>query len=157
MYEVRVAGLPQEFYLQSVYLGAEEAASKKVKLDFPGAQSSRLELRLSSDGAQINGTVSEDDNKPAAGFMVALVPNADFRDDQQLFRNVVTDQNGKFTIRGIAPGAYKLFAWDDIATDAYMNPEFLRPYENQGTSVTLLANDRKTVELRIIKSKAPVS
>jgi hypothetical protein len=42
-----------------------------------------------------------------------------------------TDASGKFTINGIAPGTYKLLAWDKVDNNAVMyDPDFLRPYES---------------------------
>lgn len=31
--------------------------------------------------------------------------------------------------KAIAPGAYKLFAWEDVETGAYKDPEFLKAFE----------------------------
>jgi len=145
-----VIGLPEELYLQAVYFGNEEVPNKKVNLISPGLQSSRLEIRLSGDSSEIEGAVRETDNEPARGVTVTLVPRSDLRGDEQLFRSVITDQNGNFRIKGIAPGEYKLFAWEDLAPGGYLDQEFLKTYEDRVDPITLRAKERKTIELRVI-------
>lgn len=39
--------------------------------------------------------------------------------------------------KAIAPGAYKLFAWEDVETGAYKDPEFLKAFEALGERTTI--------------------
>jgi len=50
----------------------------------------------------------------------------------------------------VVPGNYKLFAWEDSEPFAYMDPDFLRKYEESGTSVRVSASETVTVEAKII-------
>jgi hypothetical protein len=52
----------------------------------------------------------------------------------------------------IAPGAYKLFAWNTVLPGAYQNATFLQPYESQGVGVTVRASSKATVDVRVIHS-----
>jgi len=88
---------------------------------------------------------------PATGCIVALIPEPRYRSQTALFKSSTTDQFGHFTLRGIPPGEYKLFAWDDIEPGAYQNPDFLRPYEQKGKSVHVDEGGRVTIELRLIR------
>jgi len=54
--------------------------------------------------------------------MVVLIPRV--RDRNERYRIAGTDQNGQFTIRGIVPDQYSLFAWEDIEPNAYRDPDF---------------------------------
>ena len=60
----------------------------------------------------------------AANPPVPIVP--------KLVKSAITDQNGRFTFRGVSPGNYKIFAWEGLETNAYFDPEVLRQYEQQG-------------------------
>ena len=52
---------------------------------------------------------------------------------------------------GSAPGAYKLFAWDNVDTNAVIfDPDFLRPYEASGQNVEVSSNETKSVMLKLI-------
>jgi hypothetical protein len=45
--------------------------------------------------------------------------------------------SGNFTINGVAPGDYKLFAWEYVAANAWMNAEYLAPFENRGQAISV--------------------
>jgi hypothetical protein len=73
-----------------------------------------------------------------------------FRDRRDLLKTATTDQNGDFTLRGIAPGDYKLFAWEEIEPFSYYDPEVLRRYEEQGRSIKVSESAKVTVEAKMI-------
>ena len=41
----------------------------------------------------------------------------------RLFKTAATDQDGHFTMRGLPPGPYKIFAWEELDPFAYFDPE----------------------------------
>ena len=92
------------------------------------------------------------DSLPTAGSTVVLIPDPPHRDVKHRYKAATTDQNGKFTIKDIAPGDYKLFSWDlnegseDSGSDWY-DPEWLKLYETKGEAVHLDESDRKAVNL----------
>src|SRR5205807_6163475 len=108
-------------------------------------------LVVSSAGGRIEGQALTEEQLPATGCIVALIPEPRYRSQTALFKSSTTDQFGHFTLRGIPPGEYKLFAWDDIEPGAYQNPDFLRPYEQKGKSVHVDEGGRVTIELRLIR------
>jgi hypothetical protein len=52
-----------------------------------------------------------------------LIPDRN-RDRRDVYKIVVSDQNGHFNMLGVAPGDYKLFAWEDIEPFSYNDPKF---------------------------------
>ena len=44
----------------------------------------------------------------------------------------MTDQEGRFTLRGITPGDYRIFAWEDIEPFAYFDAAVVKQYEAAG-------------------------
>jgi hypothetical protein len=111
-----------------------------------------LEVTISSRGAHVQGTVTDADGLPAAGVWVVLVPGDARRNEFHLFKQVTTDQYGRFGIRGIAPGDYKLFSWEQVEQNAWEDPDFLKPFESKGQSVSLQEGDGKSVDLVAIRS-----
>jgi hypothetical protein len=52
-------------------------------------------------------------------------------------------------LRGIAPGKYKLFAWKDVENDLWQDPDFLKPFEDQGKEITAEEKGRITIQLKL--------
>jgi hypothetical protein len=62
----------------------------------------------------------------------------------------MADSGGRFTISGVPPGDYKLFAWDEIDRGAYLDPDFLQPYEDFGKAVRVEEGSNVTLQLDLI-------
>jgi hypothetical protein len=86
--------------------------------------------------------------------MVTLVPDPMKEERNDLYRVTTTDQNGQFSLQGIAPGEYKLFAWEEVDLGSYMDAEFLKPHESRAQKVTIKANGREQVTLAEIPAEA---
>jgi hypothetical protein len=67
-----------------------------------------------------------------------------------LYKAATSDAKGNFTITGIAPGEYKLFSWVTVPGTAYMNAEFIMPYEEFGKSVRLAEGASITSDVNVI-------
>jgi hypothetical protein len=85
----------------------------------------------------MNGSVTNSRGEPIGNATVALVPEAPRRRRADLYRTISTDVSGRFQMQGLTPGDYKVFAWDDVEEGAWLDPEFLRAYENRGTRVRI--------------------
>lgn len=114
-----------------------------------GAAGAFLEITLSSHGARVQGAVADQDGLPASGVWVVLVPDAAHRSQRRLYKEQTTDQYGHFDLRGIAPGDYRLFSWDEAERGAWEDPEFLKPFEEKGAGekVTVQEGDAKSVNI----------
>ena len=111
-----------------------------------------LELKLSCRAARIEGVVLTGDSLPAAGVYAVAIPDAPHRDIDWKYRAEVTDQNGRFLLRGIVPGEYRIFSWDSIDDFDWYDAEQLKPYESKGMSIRVEEGDRKTVQLKVIET-----
>jgi len=78
------------------------------------------------------------------------VRNRDRRDQRDLYRTVTTDQNGQFILRGVNPGGYRLFAWEELEPFAYNDPEILRRHEQMGIPIKISESAKLTVEAKMI-------
>ena len=51
---------------------------------------------------------------------------------------------------GLAPGDYKIFAFERVEEGAWQDPELIRLFEDRGTTVRVEQGRRSTAEVRII-------
>jgi hypothetical protein len=76
---------------------------------------------------------------PSAGATVVLVPQTPRRPD--LFKTAMSDAGGNFAFRGVAPGDYKVFAWEQVPNNAWMNQDFMRKYDALGQILAVRAGN----------------
>ena len=79
-----------------------------------------------------------------------LVPDAARRTSPDQYRAVKSDAEGHFVLRGIPPGDYKMFAWQAIEPNAYLNDVYMRGYEPFGIATRVMPNAVGTTSIRII-------
>jgi hypothetical protein len=151
-YTVDVRGQSRDCYIKDVAY----AGSSVLDDGFTVARGSAalLEITISSHGAQVQGTVTGHDGLPAPGVWVALVPDATRVSQHRLYKHETTDQYGHFDLRGIAPGDYKLFSWDEVEEGAWEDPEFLKPFEEKrlGQKVSVQDGDAKSIKIVTINA-----
>ena len=148
VYQINLWGAPQDFYLKSARLGGDGALDADLTIS-RNRTSGQLELVLSPAGGRIDGAVLNN-QQPFSGATVVLIPEANRRSDARLYKATNTDDNGHFSLQGIAPGEYKLFAWEDVENGAYQDPDFLRSYEERGKSVRVEEGARLSNQLELI-------
>jgi Carboxypeptidase regulatory-like domain len=104
-----------------------------------------LMVKVARPSCAIEGFV-KNDGKPTPGVMVVLVP-AGPDDDIELFRRDQSDLDGSFVLPDVIPGKYTALAIRDGWTLEWGKPEVLAHYLSKGVTVTVSANEQKTVRL----------
>jgi protocatechuate 3,4-dioxygenase beta subunit len=155
-YRLSVPAVPEDLYLKSARLGDQDVLDAGLDLTQAESAAGPLEIVLSANAARVEGVVRDAKNQPVAGAQVALVPDSRRRKQLQLYKTATSDQNGRFLLRGIAPGEYKLFAWEDIDPGAAQDPEFLRAFESRGESCKVQPGDEQNVQLKLIPAEDTV-
>jgi hypothetical protein len=110
-----------------------------------------LDVLVETNGGVLQGRVLGIDRKPAANVGVILIPAPDRRQTTAFYKTVRSDAQGQFTIAAIAPGDYKLFAWESILPGAYRNAKFLEKFEERGAPVTVTRGTTVRGELELIR------
>jgi hypothetical protein len=85
--------------------------------------------------------------KPVSQATIVLVPAIEQRFRIDLFKTVAAGANGQFRIEHVAPGDYKLFAWEEIEPGVWFDPSFLPRIEDQGKEIRVSA--RSVLETRV--------
>jgi protocatechuate 3,4-dioxygenase beta subunit len=145
----------QGFFLKSVKLGG-----RNIESGFTAGGPATLDLLVSTKGGTVEGSVVEaavekdvekdgDRVQPVPNATVVIVPEEKFRKFPDRFGIGSTDQHGRFTIRGLAPGSYTLYAWQDLEEGVYRDPDFLKSQEANGTAVRVQEGSHQQVELKV--------
>lgn len=151
-FEVNVSPLPGALYLKSIRAGNADVLANG--LDLTGGGGASLDVVIGVNAPQITGTVQNPTTQqPALSGTVVLIPQEKERREVSLYyRTVSTDQNGSFTMGRVNPGEYKVYAWDEVESGAWFDPDFLKPIESKGAAVSVREGTPATVQVTMIPS-----
>jgi hypothetical protein len=145
-----VSGLPQDMYLADVRQNAQSVFD--TGFDVNSGNTASLEVVLSAGAGTVTGVVTDGPLKTVPGATVVLVPETGRRNNRALYVSAISDASGRFTLRGVAPGDYKVFAWESIAAFAHVNPAFMAKHEDRGKLVHVGQQGTVNAELTIISA-----
>jgi len=147
-YQLSFFRLPDGYFCKSARIGDQDVLESG--LDLTQGIGGSLEITLSGNGGQVEGVVLNASDQPESGATVVLVPDEPRRGQSRLYKDVTTDQYGRFTIKGIAAGGYKLFAWEEIEEGAYESPDFIKTFDALGEPRTIREGSRESAQLKLI-------
>jgi hypothetical protein len=140
----------QNAYVKSIRLGNKDLLDNGLHIE--AETKDTLQIVLSMNGGSAQGRVIDSSGKPVPNARAVLVPESARRQRGDLYKNVATDEAGRFQLTGLAPGTYKLFAWERIEDGAWQDPQFIRLFEDKGTPVQIRENQQATIETRVISA-----
>jgi Carboxypeptidase regulatory-like domain len=146
-YRLRVDYPQQDVYVKEARFNAVDVLNEPLLISGPTSET--LDIVLSSKAGQIDGTLVDEKLRPLPGLQAVLVPDQS-RHRIDLYKTVVTDQNGHFIIHGITPGEYKIFAWEAMEPFAYFDSDFVRQSEQKGKPVSISESSKITAEVKLI-------
>ncbi len=144
-YNVELSGQPQGYYLKAVKVGGREVPDAQLDLSFAIGP---MEIVLGADAGSITGKV-ENGNDVAASVRVTAVP-ASGSSRRDLFKAATTADDGTFTLADLPPGEYKLYAWEEVEGNSWMDAEFRRPFESLASTAEVKGTLTPSVTLRMI-------
>jgi hypothetical protein len=151
-YYARARNLPEDYYLKSVAISGHEHSPDDVLVS--GSRGD-MDIVISAAGARVEGVLYDSKGDPTRGS-VMLVPDVPQPGPPDLYRRTSADSKGKFTVRGVAPGSYRLVAVESVSLDTEINePDFLRTIGNRGQPLTVEESGKYTVSLALESSVSP--
>ncbi len=123
-----------------------------------GGAAAPIEITMRDDTAEISGTIegaaSAAQGSGGTGQARVRVYCIPLGDSSGNFTEVGVQPDGSFDYPGLAPGAYRLLAFDGATVDPtqieYRNPEAMQAYDAKGVVVHLAAGQKERVTLPII-------
>ena len=145
-YRAAVRNLPEDYYLKSLAISGHDVPPDNVVVSGVRGE---MEIVLSPTGARIEGTLLDAKEEPTRGSIL-LVPDIPEPGPPDLFRRTSADSKGKFTLRGVAPGSYRLVALESVSLETEINdPDFQRMIGNQGQGLIVEESGKYTVSLKL--------
>ena len=141
------ATLPAGLYVEDVQQNEQSVYDSGFEVR-SGSAVDPLHVIVKSDAGIVEAVVRDSSGTPLAGFTVALVPDTR-RSNPELYKSGITDAAGTFVLRGIAPGEYRIFAWEGAISGAYQSPAFLSQYEEYGLPVIVNSGARTSIQVSV--------
>ena len=154
-YRVKVEPLPENAYLKTLEI--DGAASTNGIADLSkAARAASAKLVAGSDGAQISGLVL-DTNGERMATNVVMIFLAQSAEDIPLAGNGTAQAtpDGKYTIKALAPGKYRLFALNVFQLSGNSDVDVFKKLFERGEEIEFKAGDRITKDLKAISLEDP--
>jgi hypothetical protein len=135
-----INGLEEGWYVKSARQGADDILAKGLEVG-KGDGGGTIQVVVSNNGAELAGSITQDD-KPTIGARVRLTPDPETRYNRLQSRTASTDQGGRFSFTGLAPGQYRV-----VAKASGQDRENV--LSSDPKSVNLSEHDHKTIELTV--------
>ncbi len=138
-WSLRITG--PDVHVKSATLDGRDVTSGDFTVsEAPGA----LRIVVSRESGALEGEATASDSA-AAGWIVLLRDGSPLRS--------FPAENGHFTARNLPPGDYTVYAWDDLRTVEYAEPDWMRQNASAGVAVTVTAG--QTANIKVPLQTAP--
>jgi protocatechuate 3,4-dioxygenase beta subunit len=140
------AAIPSQtaLYLKQVTCASKDYSLQPLTIESPLTLSDCV-VTLGADAGSISGQVM-DNAVPVPGLVILAIPET--RALRSIARYVITartDDNGQFTLAGVIPGDYLVYAVQYNDEQSYFAPDFADTNVNDAERVTVHASESKTV------------
>ncbi len=139
------------YFIESVVVGTKDVTETGLRAN---GGTLGVDVTLSDGAVEVNGVTQNDKSEPIANATIVAVPEEKYRRRESHYKKSATDQRGRFNLAGLRPGKYTLYAWEVLDGDNYLDPDFLKQFESQGTAITVEKGGRLTVALKAIPTAA---
>jgi hypothetical protein len=133
-------------YLKQARLGATDLLTEPLVVS--GPVSGELLIVMGTDGGTVTGTVTDAQGRQAPQTQIILIPSS--LDRRDAYKLSMTDASGHFTLRGVAPGSYKVFAVDQQTMQTFFDPSVMQRLQSNGMPVTVGSTATVNADLKVI-------
>ncbi|HZD96414.1 MAG TPA: carboxypeptidase-like regulatory domain-containing protein [Candidatus Sulfotelmatobacter sp.] len=151
LWTLTLDALPEGLWVKTATFADSEVGTGEFHVN----EGTRGQIRvvLANNGARISGTVTAN-GQPCLATVVLAPAAPELRGSHQLYRVTNTTERGLFILKGIPPGAYRLFAFQEIAPFEWLDPEQLRLVEALGEPLSLGEGENVLRDLVVIPPDA---
>ena len=149
-YRLTAGGAPG-WYLESVTVGGQDALDFPFEVK-PNQAVGGVNITFTDKQTELTGTVVDDKNQPAVDYTLVIFP-ADNRywtgTTSRRIQTVRPGTDGRYTVRTLPPGDYKIATVLDMEPGSAADPAFLQQVEAATLRVTLQPGEKKQQDIRL--------
>jgi hypothetical protein len=146
-YRFSLEGLPTDAYIADIQQSGRSVYDEGIVVR---PQLEPVRISVKTDSGAVTGSV-EKSGKGVPKATVILVPPATRRKNPQLFRTVTTGEEGRFSVRGVMPGVYRILALRSLPPgEPWLNEAFLAPFLQRAQELRIDARSTVPVRLELI-------
>jgi hypothetical protein len=149
-YRIAVSGLPAEWMLSSAIFGEHDVLDTHLIIESNAIYTGGV-LKFTNKSTEISGTLRNAAGAPAAGQVVLLFP-----EDRLLWvpqsrriQLALSDAVGRYMLKGLPQGDYRIIAVEDPEPGREFDPEFLGQLISSATSITLGSGEKRVQDIRV--------
>lgn len=143
-------GFPDSWMLKAIRSKDGDVTEQRVT--FTGTETvDGFEVVLTNRVTAVTGTVTDDQQRPVKDYAVGI-----FSDDPAHWgispgrmTIVRSDDDGRYSVRGLMPGRYLAVAMPELDRDEFGDTEYLERLRPLATPITLAEGEAKTLDLRL--------
>lgn len=143
LWDIVVEPIPKGGYLKSMMLGKMDVLTKDMFIT-PETHEP-LDIVVSTRGAEVRGHVEE-----GVATTILAAPQGELASVLSFYAVSGVDEEGAFEFRALTPGVYRIYAFEEMAPQAWLDPEFLKNYPEDGTLVELGEGRAPDVKVKAI-------
>lgn len=148
-YQITVAGQSQGSYVKAIRF--ENVDITREYLDLSSGSGGTLEIQLSPKAADVAGTVRNENGEPVPNVPVTLwTPGRPANGVYSPARTTNTDAGGAFQIFNLAPGEYRVAAWEELEPGLAQNPDFRARFESTAAKVEVQESSHATADTKLV-------
>jgi protocatechuate 3,4-dioxygenase beta subunit len=154
-YRVKVSPLAENAYIKTLEIDGVAATNGVADLS-RATRTPSAKMTVGGNGAQISGRVLDANGEPMATNVVMIFLARDAEDIPLTGNGTVqATQDGKYTIKAIVPGKYRLFALDAFQMSNGNDMDALKKLFDRGEEIEFKEGDRITKNLKVIPLEDP--
>lgn len=150
VWDIGMNPLPSGYYLKAMSLGDQDVMVEDMTIGPKTA--APLKIVIGTQPAKLEGEIEGDVLKDGARATILLRPTGKYSGIVAFFRAKITEPNGHFTMEGLAPGKYNVYAFEDLDPDQRQNPELLKPLAKWAAAVELREGETASVKPKLIRA-----
>jgi Carboxypeptidase regulatory-like domain len=140
--------------IDSVRLDGQDVTDSGVEFK-AGDRVSGIEVVVTTRPAELSGSVKNSDGSVATDYTVIVFSEDPDKWTVPMSRYISSarpDQQGRFRVRNLAPGAYHAIAVEYIEQGTWGDPEILERLKGKAVRVSLARGENKTMDLELTRS-----